>query len=297
MFRAGDHIEILESSIKSGAGPRRGSAGFFSEVIASFSVSQNSKRFAVVVSNVSFYRFGFEQRLRNEKKTVGLAFPLGPIEGDVASAFKSVRQLVVMEKYAELRNKHSIDSIGRKIDWAFATPAKTNFRSFMDSDQKIVSAWVDSVINERLNNMLVEGTVLTERMYTNAFLNNNEQLLSEIRKAAQSKSLRIKIVREAFDAGSEQVETLLTALRMLVVSYETNKLVAKMEAESELANVFGGFNRDQVGSAFALVATHLFSDVKYRAVLRAVADRVPSKIITPFVKDVEVLRSSVLGLS
>lgn len=78
MFKPGTHVYVSASSKMKGAGPRRGSLGFVSEVSVPVSIFDGYILIPVVVD---FYRFGFEQSFRSETKVVLVPIPCKRITG------------------------------------------------------------------------------------------------------------------------------------------------------------------------------------------------------------------------
>jgi hypothetical protein len=77
MFRSGQCIAVVGSTRENGAGPRVGSIGFIAKKgeVVHTSASPGERRF-VQPAKITFVRFGFEQKQRNESKSVMLTIPM-----------------------------------------------------------------------------------------------------------------------------------------------------------------------------------------------------------------------------
>ena len=151
MFYLGDQIVIIESSIGKNIGPRKGSLGFFSEKLADYSKIapkqygvQFNGLFDFTAMTVVFFRYGYQNKLRVEKKNVLLITPY-ITEKTGIKELENIVSFLASKKNTEAKEKLCKIIGVEKIPVVLALPSNNKI-NLAECDPLIFKAWFLAII-------------------------------------------------------------------------------------------------------------------------------------------------------
>jgi len=225
MFKQGSMIELVSSSHschggKKNIGPKTGSRGFFCGEYTH--IVDQKAGFINVVATVLYTRFGFEQKLRSEKKYTILLFPI--TASDSHNVGKHTVNLIHrvnsggMENYRKsFLEKHDLD---RNITMAIATEIFSP--ELLTCSTSMFKSWMESftcgyhfvnVINEHLSRVRTKDVcvpwldmkpshqlkiLIMERSKRRAFL-SDDHISPEIRESLVERLQYFSMLKERVD--------------------------------------------------------------------------------------------------
>lgn len=142
MFEIGTKVIVLASSRRTGLGPKRGSVGYISKINQIMYI--RPKNLTVFSCTVYFYRFGFEKKIRAEKKKVLALFPYCFIRPDETR--KLINKLNGSGPEGELGYKNLFKAAAIKMDTCVLGPCFSEISDLTACSDKEFYCWMSSIL-------------------------------------------------------------------------------------------------------------------------------------------------------
>jgi hypothetical protein len=297
MFEVGTKIRLLASSCERTTGPRRGSTGYVSSILGSVVLEQLS--LCASLTEVVFFRYGFETKERVEKKSVVLVFPIISKEGkgDVHQQVKAISDKVLGRGGNEWKEPlMSYFDCSNSTTMALAAPVQISVCSLADCSKSEFAAWVDSLLNsQELTMFLHEASA--HRHYTNSNFPglNRTSTWDTLRHMSLDRSYKLARV-DNWLKDSTTRETSIRALRAVTIMSGAREFKSKRDA---LAQAFLGIQLKkpiEPGRFYEYTQMILMRKALVDS-LAEMARQLDSKYLLSYTEDLEAVRGELLVLS
>lgn len=295
MFKPGTHIKIVASSKRKGTGPRRGSLGF---IKWADNIAQIEDGCVMVTLEAVFYRFGFEERFRNETKQIAAILPAKQIvSGDTGAEMRSLLRRVSNKKYENWQTKMRNTSSSA----ALAIVKPTFGLNLLDCPSEVYSTWARSVLSASEFGYHIGKASITGHITRSPWQVFDQEALNAFQRSQSDPEFREDIIAAATALPMSR-KLLLERVRFVDSAVGP---VANSNSLDYFRSVFGGMNpppsTDQFVNAAALFAPVMFKTPQFSEGLeiarRGIAEGTLKNQSINAMEQVESIREWVLGLS
>jgi hypothetical protein len=299
MFEVGTKIIVIKSSCRKPAlGPRIGSIGYFSAIEGLGKANGDA---ISLLASVNFTRYGFEKKLRSERRKVVFVFPtIEEGKGDIQQQVHRVGSKITStaDKHKAWR-KNILDyyDMSRTGLIALVAPMVCSAQSVMDYDIIEFKAWAESILLNQNFEMFLNEALMSKHITraTDGRI-SNLLTLSTLRSAIANREYRQELLAPSANAENrKKMAELLTILKVLSIKRrregEIRDILGMIPHICNLRN--GEINRSAV---YEISASFLFETVVPMA-LNEMADQLKSKQLKLLLEDIYHTRAAIMGLS
>lgn len=295
MFDLATKIILVESSCRKSTGPRRGSVGYVSNISTSMMIPEHG--IAVSLIEVFFYRYGFEQKTRIEKKTVLNVFPIvgqkgeGDIQHQVSTIMDKVRNDEFLTKSIRqlFETKESTHVI-------IAVPRSCNAPNMLSCSTNEFYAWGQAI----LSNVYIRAYVnesLTEGHFTNSKIDSmiDGNVWDRLLRMTMDREHRIAILRN-WVSNSVIREKTAKILRILTI------MAGRVYVRDTLAVVKANLAKTKFKSSkqYEMVVFNVFKHHLFKTYVTSdmhnYANKCPEKLLQ-HINTIEAVRAQLLVFS
>ena len=267
MFRTGDKVTLLCSTFKKGTGPRKGSEGYVSEESPTIYVPEKDL-FASIVTIV-FTKYGFETKVRKEKKKVINIIPnitkkvYDSEENITAHVKETLSEQDKIDKQTNDISKEIFKYFGpQAIHQAMMVTADHNKSNLLLCPDEEFLAWLDSL----LFNEYIRETLRSHSMskITDGSSPYRGELAAGLTSMAYDKAFKDEHINSTTSLKNrQQTVAFIHQLRFL---YSRNILaeVVKMTLSKVNKGRFGSSKKIEVSRIVEHLTYHMFSDLIYK---------------------------------
>lgn len=213
MFDSGTKVVVLASSHRGPTGVKKGSVGFFHQLIENGRVVRDrEQKVYAVPAQVIFTRYGFEKKSRCEKKKVMLLLPevdsnYSDVSGQVA---KLSRRIQSGKNELWNRARKLCGEVGDKTPAVMMVPAGIDERTIDNMQSIEVCAWMEAILtNDKMIHWLMAAT--QDRYINRSFHPElTEDVVYFLREVATDKSARMNVATAPY----EHRKPTLTSIRL-----------------------------------------------------------------------------------
>lgn len=257
MFRTGQKLIVIQSDVRKKTGPRRGSMGIF---VVDKNIRWFEHNIHFSLGEVVFTRYGFEQTLRNEKRTVVFARPIIPFGS--ASNYNITRALRNCIRTIPDKTKQKVYSALNTQKTPICLVAPINNCVFSTKNEFM--AWITSfLVNDLISYKIDELTITKPDR-----LLDNIQFISNFRNILHSRNIReaYKIIH---NETPEKITYFIRTIESLILAEVYPKPIFKPLIFSDVKrHITNGCLQEAYDTLTTTILKYAFIDPYFHQVLQ-----------------------------